>query len=218
MSIKVTNELPEKTKLVVTKVTLTNSKYDRNLWDYYLTPLITEIRKTQTLDSLRENERIKKTKLVYKSIGLDPSRYRPSSDSLLRRVIKGNKLYQINSLVDLNNYLSMKFQLPVGSYDLKYIDDSVTYRIGLAGESYQGIGKGVINIKNFPILSDGQGPFGSPISDSQRAMISEATTEALIVVYSFNQSISELQQIREEMIQIIQGVFFEVEIGEQLIL
>ncbi|MHC5226858.1 B3/B4 domain-containing protein [Enterococcus sp. LJL99] len=215
MSIQLSNELQGKANLIITEVTLSNSKYDTTLWDDSLEPLMNEIKETQTLETLRANKRIKETKVFYKSIGLDASRYRPSSDSLLRRVIKGNGLYQINTLVDLNNYLSMKFQLPVGSYDLEQLGDSVVYRVGQANESYQGIGKGLIIIENFPVLSDEQGPFGSPISDSQRAMISEKTTHALVIVYCFGQSFSEMQQISKETKQVIQNIFPEVVFGEQ---
>ncbi|MBL1227380.1 B3/B4 domain-containing protein [Enterococcus sp. BWR-S5] len=204
-------------QLVVAVFDLSNSKHDKNLWENFLTPMIDEIRNTSTLADVADDERIKLTKLFYKKNGLDPSRYRPSSDSLLRRVIKEQGLYQISTLVDLNNYLSLKLRLPVGSYDLAKLQDKVSYKKAAEGETYEGIGKGMISIANFPVLCDSLGSFGSPISDSVRAMISLNTAEAMLVVYSFGESSDGLQGIKREVERAVSSIFGATEVKTTII-
>ncbi|WP_176372785.1 MULTISPECIES: phenylalanine--tRNA ligase beta subunit-related protein [unclassified Enterococcus] len=94
----------------------------------------------------------------------------------------------------MNNYLSLKLYLPIGSYDLSKLNDDLSYLVASKGEEYEGIGKGMIKISNFPVLSDSLGPFGSPISDSTRAMISLETKKAMLVVYSFDESPLDCRQ------------------------
>jgi DNA/RNA-binding domain of Phe-tRNA-synthetase-like protein len=121
---------------------------------------------------------------LYKALGLDPTKYRPSSEALLRRALKGEPLYRINTLVDALNLASLRFQLPFGLYDLDRIEPPVALRKGLAGESYEGIRKGEVHVEGRPVLADARGPFGNPTSDSARSMITLATTRALVVAYA----------------------------------
>jgi len=122
---------------------------------------------------------------AYKALGKDPSRYRGSAEALLRRVLAGKGLYQINSVVDINNLVSLESLNPAGTYDLEKITPPIELRIGAAGESYKGIGKDLINIESLPVFADAVGPFGSPTSDSERAMVSIETKKVLMVVFSF---------------------------------
>ncbi len=123
---------------------------------------------------------------LYKSFGMDPSRYRPSSEALLRRVMKGKDLYQINSAVDSCNLACLKFLLPVGMYDLSLVQGDVFLRPGVPGESYPGIRKGEVNLSGRLGLFDKEGPFGSPTSDSARTCVSEKTTRILAVIMATN--------------------------------
>jgi DNA/RNA-binding domain of Phe-tRNA-synthetase-like protein len=122
---------------------------------------------------------------AYKALGKDPSRYRGSAEALLRRVLAGKGLYQINNVVDINNLVSLESFQPLGSYDLERVAGGIELRIGAAGETYKGIGKDEINIENLPVFADGDGPFGSPTSDSERAMIRMETKQILMAVFSF---------------------------------
>ena len=122
---------------------------------------------------------------AYKALGKDPSRYRGSAEALLRRVLSGKGLYQINSVVDINNLVSLESLNPAGSYDLDKITLPIELRIGAAGESYKGIGKDLINIESLPAFADALGAFGSPTSDSERAMVSLETKKILMVIFSF---------------------------------
>ena len=121
---------------------------------------------------------------LYKALGLDPTKTRPSNEALLRRALKGEPLYRINTLVDALNLCSLRFQLPFGLYDLDQVRPPVVLRRGTAGESYEGIRKAAVHVDARPVLVDAQGPFGNPTSDSARTMITTATTKAFVVVYA----------------------------------
>jgi DNA/RNA-binding domain of Phe-tRNA-synthetase-like protein len=121
---------------------------------------------------------------MYKRVGIDPTKTRPSSEALLRRVRKGDPLPRINSMVDVCNWCSFEFQLPYGLYDAAHIEGDVTLRIGVEGESYPGIRKDDVHVGGRITLADAAGPFGNPTSDSARTMVTTATTRALVVVFA----------------------------------
>ncbi|HUG53011.1 MAG TPA: phenylalanine--tRNA ligase beta subunit-related protein [Vicinamibacteria bacterium] len=121
---------------------------------------------------------------LYKDLGLDPTKVRPSNEALLRRVLKGEALYTVNTLVDALNLCSLRAQLPFGLYDLDRVEPPVVLRRGAAGESYEGIRKAAVNVEGRPVLVDAKGPFGNPTSDSARTMITTACRRALVVVYA----------------------------------
>jgi DNA/RNA-binding domain of Phe-tRNA-synthetase-like protein len=119
---------------------------------------------------------------LYKSFGMDPSRHRPSSEALLRRVLQGKGLYRISNLVDACNLASLEFLLPIGMYDLDRIEGDVVLRTGGPGEEYPGIRKGVVHLADRLGLFDAAGPFGSPTSDSARTCTTDATRSLLAVI------------------------------------
>ena len=121
---------------------------------------------------------------LYKVLGLDPTKTRPSNEALLRRVLKGEALYRVNTLVDALNLCSLRYQLPFGLYDLARVRPPVVLRKGRAGESYEGIRKGPVNVQDRPTLADEEGAFGNPTSDSARTMITLQTTSALVTCYA----------------------------------
>jgi DNA/RNA-binding domain of Phe-tRNA-synthetase-like protein len=121
---------------------------------------------------------------LYKALGLDPTKTRPSNEALLRRALKGEALYRINTLVDALNLCSLRYQLPFGLYDRDRLRPPVTLRKGGPGEAYEGIRKGPVHVEDRPVLVDEAGPFGNPTSDSARTMITLETRNALVVVYA----------------------------------
>ncbi len=137
-----------------------------------------------SLDRLSENEQIAAVRGLQKSFGFDPTRYRPSSESLLRRVLKGQGLYQINTAVDVNNLCSLEFLLPMCSYDLRNVKGRVRVRIGEPGEEYPGIGRQVFQAENKVIIADDSGIMGSTVSDSERTKVSTETTDILLAIYA----------------------------------
>jgi len=128
---------------------------------------------------------VEATRAAYKALGKDPARYRGSAEALLRRMVAGKGLPQINSVVDVINLVSVESRLPIGLYDLGHVTGEIVFRAGLAGETYKGIGKYDLNLEGLPIFCDNAGPHGSPTSDSERTMVTAATKEVLAVIVSF---------------------------------
>ena len=163
---------------------VTVEKHSQTLWreiDQHLARLTSTIKP----DQVNSIPQIAAMRSAYKTLGKDPSRYRGSAEALLRRVVSGKGLYQINNIVDINNLVSLESFSPLGSYDLEKVTPPIELRIGAVGETYKGIGKDEINIENLPVFADAQGPFGSPTSDSERAMVRLETRKILMVVFSF---------------------------------
>jgi DNA/RNA-binding domain of Phe-tRNA-synthetase-like protein len=123
---------------------------------------------------------------MYKHVGIDPTKTRPSSEALLRRLRKGDELPRINSLVDIINWCSVESQLPFGLYDLSRIAAAggrVTLRLGRPDETYAGIRKDDVHVAGRLVLADDAGAFGNPTSDSARTMVTVMTTRALVVIF-----------------------------------
>ena len=121
---------------------------------------------------------------MYKRVGIDPTKTRPSSEALLRRVRRGDELPRVNSLVDVVNWCSLESRLPFGLYDADRIHGSVELRLGRPGEEYAGIRKDTVHVTDRLTLADDRGPFGNPTSDSARTMETEATTRVLVVIFA----------------------------------
>jgi DNA/RNA-binding domain of Phe-tRNA-synthetase-like protein len=121
---------------------------------------------------------------MYKRVGIDPTKTRPSSEALLRRVRRGDELPRINSLVDIINWCSLESQLPFGLYDPDRVQGAVTLRLGQPGEEYAGIRKDVVHVAGRLTLADDAGPFGNPTSDSARTMVTVTSTRALVVIFA----------------------------------
>jgi DNA/RNA-binding domain of Phe-tRNA-synthetase-like protein len=122
---------------------------------------------------------------MYKQIGIDPTKRRPSSEALLRRVVRGEPLPRINSMVDVCNWCSLEFQLPYGLYDLAQVEgEAIELRLGRDGESYPGIRKDEVSVGGRICMADARGAFGNPTSDSARTMVTAATRRALVVVFA----------------------------------
>jgi DNA/RNA-binding domain of Phe-tRNA-synthetase-like protein len=159
-------------------------KHSEALWQE-IDPHLAHLSATIKHEQISTVPQIAAMRQAYKALGKDPSRYRGSAEALLRRVLSRKGLYQINSVVDINNLLSLESLNPAGTYDLEKITPPIELRVGTAGESYKGIGKHLINIESLPVFADSAGPFGSPTSDSERAMVRLETRKVLMVVFSF---------------------------------
>jgi len=129
-----------------------------------------------------EIEPLGEARRLYKSFGMDPSRHRPSSEALLRRVLNNKGLYRLNNAVDTCNLASLTFLLPIGMYDLDHVQGDVTLRAGRPGEEYPGIRKGPVHLEGRLGLFDDIGGFGSPTSDSARTAVHDGTTRVLAAI------------------------------------
>jgi DNA/RNA-binding domain of Phe-tRNA-synthetase-like protein len=141
-------------------------------------------RREFTVESLAEAEPTRAVRAMFRAWEMDPSKYRPSSEALLRRVVQGKGLYRVSNAVDIGNVGSIETGWPFGCYDRAQIRAPIVFRHGTAGEHYEGIGKRMWHLDGRPVLADAEGPFGSPISDSTRSMITETAREVLVVIYA----------------------------------
>ncbi len=135
--------------------------------------------------AIREIETINQARAAYKTLGKDANRYRPSADSLHRRITKERGLYTINNAVEIINIISIESGFSIGGYDLDKIQGNICFRKGKANEEYFGLGRGKLNIGNMPLLSDDVSAFGCPTSDSERTSITENCKVMLMVFFDF---------------------------------
>ncbi len=143
-----------------------------------------KVRQRYTPEQVAEMDVIHAVRRIFRTWGIDPARYRPSSEALLRRVAQGKGLYRVSTAVDVINLGSMETGWPYGAYDMAKLQPPITLRHGAAGETYDGIGKHTWHLEGKPVLADSAGPFGMPISDSTRTMITEATQSVLTVIFA----------------------------------
>ena len=162
-----------------------NTAFSDDLW-HEIAALTAEIRNTLTFDSIKEQPQIAATRRMYTVCGKDPSRYRPSAEALMRRIVKGNDLYQINTMVDLVNLVSMRYGYSIGGFDADKVEGDVVAGIGREGEPYNGIGRGPLNIAGLPVLRDAVSGFGTPTSDEERTAMSLETSHFLMVVNAYD--------------------------------
>lgn len=158
-------------------------------WTYMEQECLPKVREAIEGKEWNEIPGVRGSRAAYKAFGRNPGRYRVSSEALLRRVRRGDSLYHVNSVVDVNNQISVMSGLSVGSYDLDRIRGTIMFRKAEKGEGYKGIGKEFLDMENMLVLADEEGIFGSSMSDSTRAMVTEDTKQVLVVIYCFEDSI-----------------------------
>ena len=181
-----------------------NSQYSQPLWDEINT-LETKFKAELTTETLKDISGIAATRRVYRACGKDPSRYRPASEALIRRVLQGKALYQIDTLVDLINLASMAFGYSIGGFDAdKFVGNTLTLGIGKEGEPYEGIGRGMINIHGLPVYRDQMGGVGTPTSDHERTKITIDTTHLLVLINGYDGNEASVRQNAEFIQQLLQ--------------
>lgn len=171
-----------------------NTPYCQELWDE-IHALGEKYKQTLTTESLKEISGIAATRKVYRACGKDPSRYRPASEALIRRMLQGKTLYQIDTLVDLVNLASIAYGYSIGGFDAdKFKGDTLTLGVGKAGEPYEGIGRGMINIEGLPVYRDQVGGVGTPTSDNERTKMTLKTTHLVVLINGYD---GNEQHVRE---------------------
>ncbi|MDD6553360.1 MAG: phenylalanine--tRNA ligase beta subunit-related protein [Prevotellaceae bacterium] len=193
-----------------------NSPYCQPLWDE-INALGEHYRETLTTESLKDISGIAATRKVYRACGKDPSRYRPAAEALIRRMLKGKELYQIDTLVDLINLASIAYGYSIGGFDAdRFVGDTLTLGVGREGEPYEGIGRGMINIAGLPVYRDAQGGVGTPTSDNERTKIQPSTTHLVVLINGYD---GDEKHVREnaEYIQQLLRKYAESDGGEYFI-
>ena len=163
-----------------------NSSFSSDLWEE-IHAKGELFRNELTTETLKDISGIAATRRVYRACGKDPSRYRPAAEALIRRMLQGKKLYQIDTLVDLINLASIVYGYSIGGFDAdKMVGEQLTLGIGKADEPYEGIGRGVINIEGLPVYRDEIGGVGTPTSDHERTKITAQTIHLLVLINGYD--------------------------------
>lgn len=163
-----------------------NTSYSEGLWKE-IHALEEEFRATLTTETLKDIPSIAATRRIYKKCGKDPSRYRPASEALIRRMLQGKELYKVDTLVDLINLASIRYGYSIGGFDAdKFVGDTLALGIGREGEPYEGIGRGLINIAGLPVYRDNEGGVGTPTSDNERTKITLDTHRLVVLINGYD--------------------------------
>ena len=207
MNIIVSNEIksvcPEFVGAAV-EARVRNSQFCQKLWNE-IHILEDRFRQTLTTESLKDMPSIAATRRVYKACGKDPSRYRPASEQLIRRMLQGKELYQIDTLVDLVNLASIAFGYSIGGFDAdKFVGNTLTLGIGREGEPYEGIGRGPLNIAGLPVYRDAQGGVGTPTSDNERTKMTLETTHLVVLINGYDGNRERVMENAQYLKQLIE--------------
>ena len=192
-----------------------NTPYCEELWQE-INALGEKFRSELTTESLKDITSIAATRRVYKACGKDPSRYRPASEALIRRMLQGKELYQRDTLVDLVNLASIAYGYSIGGFDAdKFVGNTLTLGIGREGEPYEGIGRGLLNICGLPVYRDAEGGVGTPTSDNERTKMTLDTRHLVVLINGYDgneQRVREnaeyIQQLLREYCQSDGGSYF----------
>jgi DNA/RNA-binding domain of Phe-tRNA-synthetase-like protein len=163
-----------------------NTPHNEELWKE-IDCFSIEYKTGHQIEDIKKNPAIAATREAYKKFGKDPNRYRPSSEALCRRILRDLPLYQIDTLVDLINLVSIKTGYSIGGFDADKIQgNTLTLGIGKVNEPYEGIGKGILNIEGLPVYRDSLGGIGTPTSDHERTKISLSTSNFLALINGYS--------------------------------
>ena len=206
MNIVVSNEIesvcPEFVGACV-EAQVVNSPFCKELWSE-IEAMGEKFRGELTTESLKELESIAATRRVYRACGKDPSRYRPASEALIRRMLQGKELYQCDTLVDLVNLASIAFGYSIGGFDAdKFVGDTLTLGIGKEGEPYEGIGRGMLNIAGLPVYRDVKGGVGTPTSDNERTKMTLETRHLVVLINGYDGNENRVRQNAEYIQQLL---------------
>ena len=181
-----------------------NTERNDELWKD-IDAFVAEMREKYTVDSIKLISGIEATRKAYKACGKDPSRYRPSNEQLVRRTLQGKDLYQVDTAVDLINLASMKYGYSIGGFDRDKIEgETITLGIGKAGEPYEGIGRGVLNIEGMPVYRDAVGGIGTPTSDNERTKMSIGTTHLLALVNGYDGNQEQTRSCADFIVELME--------------
>jgi DNA/RNA-binding domain of Phe-tRNA-synthetase-like protein len=172
--------------LGIVQAKVTNSPTSQLLSDE-MASLETGFRQDYTLDQLNKRPAILATRLAYKALGKEPGRYRPSAEALCRRILREIPLNRVDTLVDIINIVSVKTGFSIGAFDMSKIEgEKLTLGVGKAGEDFEAIGRGQLNIEGLPVYRDAVGGIGTPTSDNERTKITATTQQLLVIINGYS--------------------------------
>ncbi len=180
-----------------------NTPFSEGLWQE-IDAFTTELRATETTESIKQQPIIAATREAYKRCGKDPSRYRPSAEALRRRLMRGLELYRIDTLVDLINLVSLRTGHSIGGFDADKIQgEQLELGIGKADEPFEGIGRGPLNIEGLPVYRDALGGIGTPTSDHERTKMDVQTRHILAIINGYNgeEGLQEAAEMTQDLLR-----------------
>jgi len=160
-----------------------NTDSDQGLW-LEMNAEIESFRQRYVVEDINKLPGIYEMRQLYKKLGKDPNRYRPSAEALCRRILKDKDLYRINTLVDVINLISIHSGFSIGGFDYDQIEGDIKLGVGMSGEKFEAIGRGLLNIEGLPVYRDEVGGIGTPTSDEERTKIDLSTKKLLMIINS----------------------------------
>jgi len=171
--------------LAVLKGEVSNSPTTDVLWSE-IQAETKRISSVYSIEEINKRPQIAATRKVYKVLGKDTNRYRPSAEALCRRIVRGIALYKVSALVDIINLVSIRSGISIGGFDLDKIEGDVTLGVGNSSDEFEAIGRGFLNVESLPLYRDNIGGIGTPTSDNERTKISENTTRILVILNGYD--------------------------------
>lgn len=176
---------PRLTEIIVT-ADISNPPTPDALWAE-ITAAAARVRETTPLEMVNKRPSVAAIRAAYKALGKEPNRYRPSSEALCRRCVKGLELYRSLAVIDLINLISVLTGHSIGGFDLDKVQgDTVRLGVGRESEPYEAIGRGQLNIHCLPVIRDAAGGIGTPTSDNDRTKLSPETTALLMTIHLYS--------------------------------
>lgn len=191
---------PDYTLIAIEADGIVNAPTSDALWDLICAEM-KAIATSTKMEEVRLRPAIDATRRAYKALGKEPNRYRPSAEALARRAVKGMDLYRTLTVIDLVNLVSLRTGISIGGFDAdKIAGTRLVYGRGQAGEPYEAIGRGPLNIEGLPVWRDALGGIGTPTSDNERTKLTEETTRVLLTVNLYHKTTeTEIQALSADI-------------------
>lgn len=191
---------PDYTLIAIEADGIVNAPTSDALWDLICAEM-KAIATSTKMEEVRLRPAIDATRCAYKALGKEPNRYRPSAEALARRAVKGMDLYRTLTVIDLVNLVSLRTGISIGGFDAdKIAGTRLVYGRGQAGEPYEAIGRGPLNIEGLPVWRDALGGIGTPTSDNERTKLTPDTTRVLLTVNLYHKTTeTEIQALSADI-------------------
>lgn len=168
--------------------------------------VISQVQEKRDLEELKDVPVFRKYRDFFWEIDIDPTKTRPASEALVRRVLQGKTLPTINTLVDAYNLASLKSEIPLAAFDKNTLKGEITMRFAEKEEKFHGIG--MDKPKELEggeiVISDSEKLIAIyPYRDSEETKITTDTTDVLLMVCGVPGVGKKLDQAKEIMIDYV---------------
>ena len=201
LSSQIRQACPE---LILATITckVTNSATSAEFWEG-MEDEMRQIRASYSIEEINKRPEIAATRKIYKSLGKDPNRYRPSAEALCRRIVREIPIYQVSMLVDIINLVSIRSGFSISGFDCDKIQGDVELGVGSNEDEFEAIGRGMLNVEGLPLFRDNIGGIGTPTSDNERTKITDKTQNLLLIINGYSGE-SGLQTAVDHAIELLE--------------